>query len=180
MVGLLCMHNVMCLSVCHLSGVCSTVCTGEPDHGEATDEEESPTVKLKPAPEKHHAPQSVSVEVLVRVFIVLSPRYVDSPSPPLLPLFPPLPSFLSPLFPPLPSSLSPLPSSPPLSPPLLPLSPQQQMAQWNKMVAYLNLALLFFLILLVITVVICMNYYWIVYQMSPSQAAPTYLSGPMA
>ena len=60
--------------------VCSIVCTGEPDHGEATDEEESPTVKLKPVQEKHHAPQSVSVEVLVRAFIMLFPHYIDSPS----------------------------------------------------------------------------------------------------
>lgn len=83
----------MYLSVCLLH-VCSIVCTGEPDHGEATDEEESPTVKLKPVQEKHHAPQSVSVEVLVRVFIMLLPQYIDSPSlPPSLSSAPPsLPS----------------------------------------------------------------------------------------
>lgn len=48
-----------------LDCVIATYCAGEPDHGEATDEEESLAVKVKPAPEKCHAPQSVSVEVLV-------------------------------------------------------------------------------------------------------------------
>ena len=45
------------------------------------------------------------------------------------------------------------------------------MANWNRTVAYLNLGLLFVLLFLVVTVVLCMNYYWLVYQMSPSHPA---------
>lgn len=63
------------------------------------------------------------------------------------------------------------------------------MAYWNKMVTYLNLALLFFLLLLIITLVTCLNYYWLVYQMPASGGSAdgsmdietSYLSaGPMA
>lgn len=63
---------------------------------------------------------------------------------------------------------------------------QQQMAHWNKMVAYLNLGLLFFLLLLIVTLVLCMNYYWLVYQLPASSAGTggmdfgRYASGPMA
>ena len=64
---------------------------------------------------------------------------------------------------------------------------QQQMAHWNKMVAYLNLALLFILLLLLISLVIFMNYFWLLHQMPTTTASgsldidPSYLSsGPMA
>jgi hypothetical protein len=105
--------------------------TGEPDHGEVTDDEET-CVKSTPTSstlaEPRSPPKSVSVEVL------------------------------------------------------------QQMAHWNKMVAYLNLGLLFFLLLLIVTLVLCMNYYWLVYQLPASPAgagsmdfgSPRYASGPMA
>jgi junctophilin len=61
----------------------------------------------------------------------------------------------------------------------------QQMAHWNKMVAYLNMALLFFLLLLIVALVICVNYVWLVYQMPSSPGSNggslDYLAaGPMA
>lgn len=46
------------------------------------------------------------------------------------------------------------------------------MANWNKTVAYLNLGLLVLLLLLIVTVFLCMNYFWLVYQMPPASSTP--------
>ena len=56
---------------------------------------------------------------------------------------------------------------------------QTQMANWNKMVAYINFALLIFLLLLIIVVVLGMNYYYLSHNMGVPQQSPGFLT-PMA
>ena len=50
-----------------------------------------------------------------------------------------------------------------------PFLSQTQMANWNRMVAYINFVLLVFLLVLILIVVISMNYYYIVSQSAVPQ-----------
>ena len=65
---------------------------------------------------------------------------------------------------------------------LLPLI-QNQMANWNKMIAYLNFFLLIFLMVLILIVVISMNYYQLAsyyHNRSPEEQGPSTTFSPIA
>ncbi len=59
--------------------------------------------------------------------------------------------------------------------------PQTQMANWNRMITYLNFALLLFLLVLILVFVMTMNYYYLVsHSTSPLAQNPASFMTPMA